>query len=130
MKTILVTGSTDGIGREAARQLGAGGARVLVHGRTRDKAERAAAALRADTKHDAFEAVAGDFASLDEVRALAADVARRHPRLDALVNNAGIYATDHALSADGIELTLAVNHFALFALTHLLIDALAGGRVV
>ena len=130
MKTILVTGSTDGIGRETARKLGAAGARVLVHGRTRDKAERAAAALRDESGRDAFEAVAGDFASLDEVRALAADVARRHPRLDVLVNNAGIYARERAVSADGFELTLAVNHLAPFALTHLLIDALGGGRVV
>jgi NAD(P)-dependent dehydrogenase (short-subunit alcohol dehydrogenase family) len=130
MKTILVTGSTDGIGRETARRLAAEGARVLVHGRTRDKAEAAAAALREEAGHDRFEAVAGDFASLAEVRALAADVARRHAKLDALVNNAGIYARERGLSADGIELTLAVNHFAPFLLTHLLIDALAGGRVV
>jgi retinol dehydrogenase 14 len=131
VKTILVTGSTDGIGRETARQLGERGARVLVHGRTRAKAEHAAAALRDETGRDAFDAVAGDFARLDEVRALAADVAARHPRLDALVNNAGIYATERGLSAEGFELTLAVNHLAPFALTHLLIDALGrGGRVV
>ncbi|MGZ3405117.1 MAG: SDR family NAD(P)-dependent oxidoreductase [Polyangia bacterium] len=131
MKTILVTGSTDGIGREAARQLGEAGARVLVHGRTRARAESAAASLRDETRSDAFEAVAADFRSLDEVRALAAEVARRHPRLDVLVNNAGIYAREHSLSADGLELTLAVNHFAPFALTHLLIGVLpSGGRVV
>ena len=56
---MLVTGSTDGIGREAARLLGEKGARVLVHGRTREKAERAVAALREETGRDAFEAVAG-----------------------------------------------------------------------
>jgi NAD(P)-dependent dehydrogenase (short-subunit alcohol dehydrogenase family) len=131
MTTILVTGSTDGIGRETARQLGEAGARVLVHGRTRAKAESAAASLRDETKRDAFEAVAADFASLDEVRALAVEVARRHPRLDVLVNNAGIYARERSLSADGVELTLAVNHFAPFALTHLLLGALpSGGRIV
>ena len=129
MKTILVTGSTDGIGREAARQLGERGHRVLVHGRTRDKAERAAAALRDEVGRDVFEAVAGDFARLDEVRALAADVAARG--LDVLVNNAGLYARERSLSADGVELTLAVNHFAPFALTHLLLPAMAkGARVV
>src|SRR3954453_19345915 len=131
MKTILVTGSTDGIGREAARQLGDKGARVLVHGRTRAKAEAAAQQLREESGRDAFEAVAGDFGSLDEVRALAADVAARHPRLDVLVNNAGISATTRGVSADGRELTLAVNHLAPFALPHLLIDTLAAGaRVV
>ncbi len=130
MKTVLVTGSSDGIGREAARQLGERGVRVLVHGRTRARADAAAAALRAETGRDLFEPVAGDFASLGEVRALAAEVLGRHPRLDALVNNAGIYATTRGVSADGFELTLAVNQLAPFALTHLLIGALGGGRVV
>ncbi|HEX6839284.1 MAG TPA: SDR family oxidoreductase [Polyangia bacterium] len=131
MQTILVTGATDGIGRETARQLGERGARVLVHGRSRDKAERAAKALRDESGRDAFEPVAGDFARLDEVRALAAEIAARHPRLDALVNNAGIYTREGGRSADGFDLTLAVNHLAPFALTHLLIDALPrGARVV
>ena len=131
MKTILVTGATDGIGREAARQLGAGGARVIVHGRSRAKAERAAKALRDETGHDAFEPVAGDFERLDDVRALAAEVAARHSRVDALVNNAGIYSREGGRSADGFDLTLAVNHLAPFALTHLLIDAFGrGGRIV
>jgi NAD(P)-dependent dehydrogenase (short-subunit alcohol dehydrogenase family) len=131
VKTILVTGSSDGIGRQAAREFGERGHRVLVHGRTRDRAERAVAALRAESGRDAFEAVAGDFSRLDDVRALAADVATRHPRLDVLVNNAGIYARHHELSADGAELTLAVNHLAPFALTHLLLPTLAAGaRIV
>jgi NAD(P)-dependent dehydrogenase (short-subunit alcohol dehydrogenase family) len=130
VKTILVTGSSDGIGRETARQLGERGARVLVHGRTRARAEAAAAALRDESGRDSFEAVAGDFASLDEVRALAAEVARRHACLDVLVNNAGIYATERGVSADGYELTLAVNHLAPFALTHLLLRTLDGGRIV
>jgi NAD(P)-dependent dehydrogenase (short-subunit alcohol dehydrogenase family) len=123
--------STDGIGRETARVLGERGARVLVHGRSRAKAERAALALREETGRDAFEPVIGDFARLDDVRALAADVAARWPRLDVLVNNAGIYATERGVSAEGFELTLAVNHLAPFALTHLLIDTLGrGARVV
>ena len=135
-KTILVTGATDGIGRETARVLGAGGARVLVHGRTPEKAARVAKEL-ADEMGPArdgggsFEPVAGDFARLDEVRVLAADVVARFAPLDALVNNAGILARARALSADGFELTLAVNQLAPFLLTHLLIDALgAGARVV
>ena len=128
---MLVTGATDGIGREAARRLGEGGARVLVHGRSREKAEAAAAALRDDSGRDLFVPVAGDFARLDEVRALAAEVAARAGRLDALVNNAGLYARQPGVSADGFELTLAVNHLAPFALTHLLMGTLgAGARVV
>jgi len=124
MKTVLVTGSTDGIGREVARELAQRGARVLVHGRSREKAERAVKALRDETG-GAFEAVAGDFARLEEVRALAADVVARFARIDVLVNNAGIYTKEH------VERTLLVNHLAPFALTHRLLDAIVdGGRIV
>jgi NAD(P)-dependent dehydrogenase (short-subunit alcohol dehydrogenase family) len=133
MPTILVTGATDGIGRETARELAERGARVLVHGRTRDKAERTAAALAGESGRDRFEAVHGDFASLAEVRALAADVLAQHPALDVLVNNAGVYLHQREQSADGYELTLAVNHLAPFALTHLLLPALersGHGRIV
>ena len=133
MKTILVTGATDGIGRATALALGEQGARVLVHGRTRDKAEGVAAQLAQQSGHDRFEAVAGDFANLAEVRALAAEVSRRHRALDVLINNAGIFAAERALSADGFELTLAVNHLAPFALTHLLLPSLVEsghGRVI
>src|SRR5438309_197948 len=76
MKTMLVTGATDGIGRAAARQLGLAGARVLVHGRTIESARETADTLTEVTA-GAFEPVAGDFARLEEVRALAAEVMRR-----------------------------------------------------
>jgi NAD(P)-dependent dehydrogenase (short-subunit alcohol dehydrogenase family) len=124
VKTILVTGATDGIGRQAAKQLVERGARVLVHGRTPAKAEAAAKELGG-------VAVAGDFARLGEVRALAAEVRRLAPTLDVLVNNAGIYARERIESAEGFELTLAVNQLAPFLLTHLLIETIpAGGRIV
>jgi retinol dehydrogenase-14 len=134
-KTILVTGATDGIGRAAARRLGEAGARVLVHGRTPEKARATADALAKETG-GVFESVAGDFARLGEVRALAAEVVRLAPRLDVLVNNAGIFTRTRALSEDGFELTLAVNHLAPFALTHLALPSLltagaaGGARVV
>ncbi|HEY2748825.1 MAG TPA: SDR family oxidoreductase [Polyangia bacterium] len=130
-KTILVTGASDGIGRAAARQLGERGARVVVHGRSPEKAARVADELARETGRDAFVPVAGDLARLDDVRALAADVAARFSPLDVLVNNAGIFARTRELSADGFELTLAVNQLAPFLLTHLLIDALApSARIV
>jgi NAD(P)-dependent dehydrogenase (short-subunit alcohol dehydrogenase family) len=134
-KTILVTGATDGIGRAAARRLGEAGARVLVHGRTPEKARATADALAEETG-GVFEPVVGDFARLGEVRALAGEVVRLAPRLDVLVNNAGIFTRTRALSEDGFELTLAVNHLAPFALTHLVLPSLlaagaaGGARVV
>src|SRR5438477_3006252 len=123
MKTMLVTGAADGIGRAAARRLGEAGARVLVHGRTMDKARAATDALIGETG-GAFEPVAGDFARLEEVRALAAEVMRRAPVLDVLVNNAGLFARQRQLTDDGFELTLEVNQWAAFALAHLVLPAL------
>lgn len=136
-QTILITGSTDGLGRALARDLAARGARVLVHGRSEER-------LR-ETAHEIGEAAGGerprtyraDFASLDEVRRLANEVERDHERLDALVNNAGIGAGRRPgrreESADGHELRFAVNYLSHFLLTNLLLPRLrrsAPARIV
>lgn len=114
-QTVLVTGSTDGHGRHVARELAARGATVLVHGRDRERAEALAREL------DAPPPLLADLASLDEVRQLAAAVPGD---LDALVNNAGIISDVRRTSADGFELTFAVNHLAHVLLTSLLLDRL------
>jgi NAD(P)-dependent dehydrogenase (short-subunit alcohol dehydrogenase family) len=132
-KTVLVTGSTDGIGRETALELGQRGAHVLVHARSLERGEPVVAALRAAAPEGTFDLVAADFASLAQVRALAAEVRARSSCLDVLINNAGIFAGAHLMSEDGYEITLAVNHLAPFLLTNLLLDhlrAAAQGRVV
>ena len=107
---VLVTGATDGIGRETARQLAARGARVIVHGRDQTRLDRVAAEVKA---HAALRA---DLASLAEVRGLAD--ALRPLRPTVLLHNAGIFAKKKQTSADGFELTFAVNHLAGLALTH------------
>lgn len=131
--TYVVTGATEGIGLETAAQLAARGARVLVHGRNEKKARAACETLRRRSKEAELEPTWGDLSSLDEVRALAAQVTRAAPVLDALVNNAGVYVQSRELSRDGFELTMAVNHLAPFLLTHLVLPALEAapqGRVV
>lgn len=133
MKTILVTGSTDGIGRATAQALAERGCAVLVHGRNRTRAEAAARAIAGATGNRQVTAVAADFAALAEVRALAQLVLRICPRLDVLINNAGIAVRRRRLSADGYESTFAVNHLAPFLLTNLLLDRLrasAPARIV
>ncbi len=87
-KTILITGSTDGVGRRVAERLGSSGATVLVHGRDHARAESLLTEIRRAGGKGTF--YPADFSSLAEVRALAASVQRDHGHLDILINNAGI----------------------------------------
>ena len=124
---VLVTGATDGSGRATAAELARRGATVLVHGRDAGRAravadEVAAAGAEAGAGPPpawAAEPFVADLARLAEVRALADAVRARAPRLDVLVNNAGVAFRDAQVrrSADGLELTVAVNHVAHFVLT-------------
>jgi NAD(P)-dependent dehydrogenase (short-subunit alcohol dehydrogenase family) len=113
-QTILVTGSTDGLGRAVAAELVERGADVLVHGRDPDKVARVTAEIGAE------RGLTADLSSLREVRRLAGEV----DRLDTLVNNAGIIAPERQVTADGFELTFAVNYLSHFLLTELLLDKL------
>jgi NAD(P)-dependent dehydrogenase (short-subunit alcohol dehydrogenase family) len=125
-RLVLVTGSTDGIGRETALELARRGARVIVHGRKRERAAETVAALRAIRADAALEPLIVDLACLADVRSAAAELASRGARVDVLVNNAGVYMNERALSVDGFEMTFAVNHLAAFALTHALLHAESG----
>jgi NAD(P)-dependent dehydrogenase (short-subunit alcohol dehydrogenase family) len=119
MAKILVTGSSDGIGRETARQLASLGHEVIVHGRTQARAADAVPGARTWVC---------DFRSLEEVRSAAGQVPHG---LDVLVNNAGVYVQGRELTCDGYELTFQVNHLAPFLLTNLLLHSLAdGARIV
>jgi NAD(P)-dependent dehydrogenase (short-subunit alcohol dehydrogenase family) len=115
-RTVLITGSTDGLGLATARALARRGARVLVHGRNPSKLERVLASLR-EPEADGPHGYLADLSSLDEVRRLARDVAAEHSRLDVLVNNAGLVALERRESRDGHELAFAVNHLSHFLLT-------------
>ncbi len=111
---ILVTGSTDGLGRRVAAKLAQRGATVLIHGRDPAKVEAAVA----DT--GAADGLVADLADLDAVRGLAGQVGE----LDTLLNNAGVIVPERRESADGHELTFAVNYLSHFLLTALLLDDL------
>lgn len=123
----VVTGATDGIGFETALQLARHGARVLVHGRTADKSAEACARLRKLEPTGEFAPVHGDFGRLSDVRALAMQIAQLAPKLDVLVNNAGVFMKTRVETVDGFETTFQVNHLAPFLLTVLLLPQLKAG---
>ena len=122
-RVALVTGSTDGLGREVAMRLAATGAHVIVHGRNRERGLEVVAAIEREGRGSA-RFYRADLASLAEVRALAASILRDYDRLDVLINNAGIGSASpngREVSADGHELRFAVNYLSGFLLTHLLL---------
>ncbi len=124
MALVLITGATDGIGFETARQLLADSHTVLLHGRDQARAEASREALAKDSPATQILPVWGDLSRMPEVVTLAQQVGALAPTLDVLINNAGIYAPAREITAEGFERTLAVNHFAHFLLTRLLIPNL------
>src|SRR5215211_2773046 len=123
-KVALITGGTSGIGKAAAAALAAMGAEVVVTGRKRERGEAALAEVRDVAVSEKVSLMLADLAVQAEVRKLADDFRERHDRLDVLINNAGLVQSKRTETADGIELTLAVNHLAPFLLTNLLLDLL------
>ncbi|WP_084102526.1 SDR family NAD(P)-dependent oxidoreductase [Demequina sp. NBRC 110051] len=121
MKTIVITGASDGIGAAAAKELTRRKHRVVIVGRDPDKT--AAVAARIGAEHHV-----ADFADLDQVRALASALRERHDRIDVLANNAGGVMGERALTVDGYERTFQVNHLAPFLLTHELLPVLRDSR--
>jgi NAD(P)-dependent dehydrogenase (short-subunit alcohol dehydrogenase family) len=129
-RVALITGATDGIGRLTALRLAARGARVLVHGRTEAKVNKILdeiGALRGAAADVAAEGAVADLAALAQVRALAATVGTMSPRLDILINNAGVGDPrgPRQETIDGHERHFAVNLLAPVLLTRLLVDPLA-----
>ncbi len=133
-KTVVVTGGNSGIGFETAAALGGAGARVLVTARNADRGRAALAELA--TRLDGsgqFQLVVFDLADLASVRRGAGEILELAPRLDVLVNNAGLILSERSETVDGFETTFATNHLGPFLLTNLLLERLrtsAPARVV
>jgi len=128
-QVVLVTGATDGLGRALAVSLAEAGATVLIHGRDAGRITATTEDVRAMSGSDQVRSYQADLSVLAQVRTLAAQVIEAEPRLDVLVNNAGIGSTvpgggARQESSDGYELRFAVNYLAGFALTRLLLPLL------
>lgn len=124
-KVCLITGATSGIGR--AMGLANMGASVVMVGRDRDRGEAALAEIKGESGNASVDLMLADLSSQEEIRRLADEFKEAYPRLDVLINNAGVFRSERITTADGMEMTFAVNHQAYFLLTNLLLDALRAG---
>lgn len=130
-KTILITGTTSGIGLEAARELAAAGHRLLLHGRDRARLAEVAEELVAEGATSPVETFAADLSRLSEAAALADAVVAAHDRLDVLINNAGVFRTKETRTPEGLDVRFVVNTIAPFILTKRLLPRMhAAGRVI
>jgi retinol dehydrogenase 14 len=120
---VLVTGGTGGIGRATALGLARMEARVAIVGRSAERAEHAARAIGA-AGGGKVDVLVANMSSQSQVRRLAEEILQSLPRIDVLVNNVGGYWNSRHVTADGLERTFALNHFAPFLLTNLLLDRL------
>jgi len=130
-KTILITGSTDGIGLETAKILSQSGHNILLHGRNAAKLADAKAMLEAFAGHGSIETYVADLSDMPAVEAFAAAVTARHERIDVLINNAGVFAVPDPRTAAGLDIRFAVNTIAPYLLTRRLLPLLdKSARVV
>jgi retinol dehydrogenase 14 len=125
--TILVTGATDGIGKQTALELARMGAKVLLHGRNLQRGQNTLSELERLSGNKSLMYYNADFGDLRAVRDFAAGLASEQERIDVVVNNAGVYMKRLERTGDGFETTFAVNHLAPFLLTRILIDQVSGG---
>jgi NAD(P)-dependent dehydrogenase (short-subunit alcohol dehydrogenase family) len=131
--TILVTGATDGLGKQVASALAGQGATLLLHGRNRERLQATLEEVSEQTGSEKLRYYLADFSSLDAVRKLAERILSDEDRLEVLINNAGMIVQERKESEDGYELTFAVNYLSHFLLTRLLLPLLehsAPSRIV
>ena len=131
-KLCVISGATSGVGLEAAKQLAAGGARLVLVCRNREKGEALQQQLETEY-HATVDVVAADFSRLADVRAAAETIRQRYERIDVSINSAGLHSTTRKMTGDGMELVFQVNHIAPFLFTVLLSDRLhksEQGRVI
>lgn len=122
-QVVVLTGGTSGIGEATAVKLAALGARLVLVARDPQRVEATLNRLPPGVKHTAHFA---DLSRLAETRRVAQEIAAAEPRIDVLINNAGVMSANRQLTADGLELTFATNHLAYFVLTQGLLARLLG----
>jgi NAD(P)-dependent dehydrogenase (short-subunit alcohol dehydrogenase family) len=123
-RVCLITGATSGIGKATAMGLANMGAGVVMVGRDRGRGEAALAEIEEGSPNASVDLMLAELSSQEEIHRLADEFKEAYPRLDVLINNAGVIRSKRVTTADGLEMTFAVNHLAHFLLTNLLLDVL------
>jgi NAD(P)-dependent dehydrogenase (short-subunit alcohol dehydrogenase family) len=122
-RVVVITGASTGIGLETARALAAVGAEIVLAGRNAEKHAAAMATIRAAVPEAELSHVELDLRSLDSARAAGRAIAAAHPRIDLLINNAGVMYTPFERTADGFELQFGINHLGHFVFTNHVLEA-------
>jgi NAD(P)-dependent dehydrogenase (short-subunit alcohol dehydrogenase family) len=132
-KIVLITGSTDGIGRQTALELAKMGATIIVHGRNQEKADKAASWIENQIKDPDIDTAVADLTDFEQIKQMAKYLSKKYNCIDVLINNAGMMPKKRNLLPSGIEKTFAVNYLAPFLLTNLLLKLIRAsdqGRIV
>jgi len=123
-KTILITGSTDGIGRQTAMELGRQGHEIILHGRNAKRGKKTKEWIIDKSQNENIHYVNADFTDFRQIESLAETVKNKFDKLDVLINNAGVFQNEKHILPNGLETTFMVNHMAVFALTNSLLPLL------
>ncbi len=126
-KVVMITGASSGIGEAAALELAKMGAALVMVCRNKEKGNAAMGRIKGESGNEEVELMVADLSSMESVRALAREFQDEHPRLDVLVNNAGLFNLRRHVTLDGYETTFAVNYLSQFLLTNLLLKQLEAG---
>ncbi|HXH17644.1 MAG TPA: SDR family oxidoreductase [Chitinophagales bacterium] len=132
-KNVIITGGNDGIGFQTALQLARMGAALMLVCRNEQKAKHAVEEIQASSGNDRIQYVIADLSKQQSIRKVAEQIRNRADKIDVLINNAGAAFRNFSLTEDGLEMTIATNHFSFFLLTGLLLDLIrnsGAGRIV
>ncbi|PLX04921.1 MAG: dehydrogenase [Marinilabiliales bacterium] len=124
MKTILITGSTDGIGKQTAYDLAKMGHEIIVHGKDETRGNKIVSEIISSTGNSKIYYLNADLSKFADIEALAENIKLKFPQLDVLINNAGVFENQKVILENGFEKTFMINHLSVFVLTNLLMDVL------
>lgn len=124
MKTILITGSTDGVGKLTATKLAKSGHQIILHGRNSKKLENTISEIKEKTTNDNVSGFVSDLSDFDSIKKMIVEISNKFPAIDMLINNAGIFNSRIEQNQDNLDMRFAVNYFAPYLLTNGLLPVL------